>query len=159
MSDPSEDVRAKLRRSINHEFVRMEDDFDVTRSHRMELVDKLTEAAKKVTLTRPDSEGNHQVSDDTGTALQVVTVALKALGDVEKANAASISLKLKQNEQAIASSQASKDRMAIILAATAPGRIVDTNSVDSLEEHLEEMFDSTTIKDFELKSSARDLND
>jgi hypothetical protein len=137
----------------------MEDDFDVTRSHRMELVDKLTEAAKKVTLTRPDSEGNHQVSDDTGTALQVVTVALKALGDVEKANAASISLKLKQNEQAIASSQASKDRMAIILAATAPGRIVDTNSVDSLEEHLEEMFDSTTIKDFELKSSARDLND
>lgn len=156
MSDKQEEVREKIRRTINHEFVRMEDDFDTTRNHRNELVSKLMEVAKRVVLTKADDEGNHHVSDDTSAALSVVTSALKALSDTEKANAQSIMLKLKQNEQAIASSAAAKDRMAIILAATAPGRITETNSAESLEEHLIEMFDKD-IQDFELKSNPRDL--
>lgn len=147
-------VRDKMRRTINSEFVRMEDDFDITRNHRSELVTKIMDSAKGVVLI--DEKGNTR--EDTETGLKIITTALKALESVEKADAQAILLKLKQTEQEIASSAATRDRIAIILKATEPGRIVESFPVGELEDHLAEMFDKT-INDFELKTSSRDLSD
>jgi hypothetical protein len=90
--------------------------------------------------------------------MDVVKTTLKALSDAEKSTATAISLKLKNQEQAIASAAAAKDRIAIVLKATAPGRIEQEFPEQDLEAHLSDMFDAE-IKDFELKANPRDLSE
>lgn len=154
MSDIQLETRDKMRRSLTQEFSRMEDDFDVTRDHRVKLVNKLMGVAEKVTLV--DENGN--IKEDTDSGIKIISTTLKALSDMEKANGSSILLKLKQSEQEIASSAAAKDRIRIILEATAPGRIETTFPSDELESHLSEMFDKD-IKDFETKENSKDISD
>ena len=152
MSEIEDAVRDKMRRTISHEFARMEDDFDVTRHHRSQLMSKLMEVTSNLTLV--DDAGNPK--EDSEASLKIINTALKTLESTEKANAQAIMLKMKQTEQEIASSAAAKDRIAIILRATAPGKIMETFPAEELEATLAEMFDGT-IQDFELKSSPRDL--
>jgi hypothetical protein len=154
MADIQEETLKKMRRSLGLEFVRMEDDFDKTRDARNELSDKLMTAARSVNLV---SE-NGGVDDETDTKLRVISTALKALGDIENANAKAIGLKLKQAEQDIASSAATKDRIAIVLRATAPGRIEEAHSTEDLSTALDKMFEGD-IHEYELKSNPRDLTD
>lgn len=154
MADIQEEVRDKLRRSLTQEFVRMEDDYDETRDYRKVLVTKLMTEAQNVKLVSPEGA----VSEDTDTGLRVITAALKALADTEKASSQALLLKLKQNEQSIASSAMAKDRIAIILRATAPGQIEENFPAEELENTLAEMFDND-IKEFETKTNPKDLSD
>lgn len=149
-ADPT--AKARIRRTLECEFARMEDDFDVTRDHRTIITNKIMEAAAKVKLLDDDQ----QVTENTDTGVRVLTAALKALADTEKATAQAIALKLKNQEQEIASNSASKDRIAIILKATAPGRLEPEFPADLLEQKLDEMF-SGDIQDFELKLNPRDI--
>lgn len=154
MGTSSEDARDKIRRTINSEFVRMEEDFDSTRTKRAQLADKLMEAVGHVKLL----DDNGGIKEDTDTGIRLVSTALKALSDIEKAQSSAIMLKLKNQEQEIANSAAAKDRIAIILKATAPGKIEAEFPSDALEEQLNSMFDGE-IQEYELKSSPRDLSD
>lgn len=154
MSDIQLETRDKMRRSLTQEFSRMENDFDITRDHRTKLVSKLMSVAEKVVLV--DGEGN--VKEDTDTGIRLISTTLKALSDMEKANSSAILLKLKQSEQEIMSSVAAKDRIRIILEATAPGRIETSFPSDELESKLTELFDGD-IKDFETKESSKDIAD
>jgi len=154
MSDSSSDTKDRIRRSITHEFVRMEDDFDETRNHRKKIVSKLMETIDKVELV--DERG--VLNGDNEAGMKVITTALKALQDTEKSQATAISLKLKQQEQAIASNNAARERIEIVLKATAPGRIEESFPEKDLEEHLAELFDDS-IKDTELKINPRDLSE
>lgn len=154
MSDIQLETRDKMRRSLTQEFSRMENDFDTTRDHRTKLVDKLMSVAEKVVLV--DEDGN--VKEDTDTGIRLISTTLKALSDMEKANGSAILLKLKQSEQEIMSSAAAKDRIRIILEATAPGRIETSFPSDELESKLTELFDGD-IKDFETRESSRDIKD
>lgn len=155
MADIDSEIRDKMRRSITQEFVRAESDFDDTRNIRLELVGKLRAASSRVNLVAE----NGAVSEDTDTGLRVIALALKSIDDVEKAGAKMISMKQKQQEQSLQSAAASKDRIEIIIKATAPGRIQENEVSDQdLESHLEDMFGGD-IKDFELRTSAKDLAD
>ena len=154
MTQALDDAKDKIRRSLLQEFARMEDDFDATRDLRSTIVDKLMESASKVAILREDGT----VNDDTETGLKVLTTALKALSDVEKAQSQAILLKVRQQEADAASSAAAKDRLAVVLKATAPGRIEEDYPSDKLEEQLESMFQAE-IKPFELKSSSYDLEE
>lgn len=153
MSISTEDAKDRIRRTITHEFVRMENDFDQTRNHRAAIVNKLMETVDKIKLI----DENDQPFEENVGKMDVIKTALKAIADTEKATATAISLKLKQQEQEIASNNAAKDRIAIVLRATAPGRIEEDFPEQDLEAHLTEMFDDQ-IKDFELKSNPRDLS-
>lgn len=154
MTDSVETAKDRIRRSIGAEFVRMEDDFDRTRDIRTNLINKLAAASNDVNIL---GEGG-ALTDDTEPALKVIATTLKALSDVEKASAQAIALKLKNQEQEMASSAAAKDRVAMVLLATAPGKITETFPSEELEAKLDELF-SNEIKDFELKSNSRDLVD
>lgn len=154
MTDHNQEVRDKIRRTIGVEFVRMEDDFDRTRTIRETIVDKIMTDVAKVQLL----DENGKIKEDTDTGLRMYTTALRAISDMEKANAQAISLKLKQQEVEIANSAAAKERIAIVLKATAPGKIEEDFPSEKLEETLSEMFDSD-IKPHELKTSPRDLNE
>jgi len=153
MTDSTQDAKDRIRRSITHEFVRMEDDFDLTRTHRTTIVNKLMETVENIKLL----DANNEPYEENVGKMDVIKTALKAIADTEKATATAISLKLKQQEQALASSAAAKDRIAIVLRATAPGRIEEEFPEHDLEAHLSEMFDGE-IKDFELKANPRDLS-
>lgn len=154
MTGLAEQASAKMRRSLDQEFIRMEDDFDKVRESRMELVDKLVGAAKNVKLV--DQEGNP--TDTTLTSVAVINTALKALSDTEKATEKAVSLKLRRNEAEAASAAATKERIEIVLKATAPGRIEDQAPFEKLEETLGEMF-GDSIQDFELKTNPRSLEE
>lgn len=154
MSETINDAKDRIRRSINSEFIRMEDDFDETRKHRSTIIDKLMETVSKVNLI--DDTG--KIVEENEPHLNVIKTALKAISDVEKSTAIAIGLKLKNQEQEIASNNATKERIAIVLRATAPGRIDQDFPAHDLEAHLEEMFESD-IKDFELKSNPRDISE
>lgn len=153
MTETTQDSKDRIRRSISHEFVRMEDDFDLTRIHRTAIVNKLMETVEKINLL----DNNNEPFEENMGKMDVIKTALKAISDTEKATATAISLKLKHQEQALASSAAAKDRIAIVLRATAPGRIEEEFQEHDLEAHLMEMFDGD-IKEFELKSNPRDLS-
>lgn len=155
MADIQEEVRDKMRRTLTQEFTRMEDDYDDSRNQRKILVEKLMTDAQRVKLVTEDGA----VGEDTDTGLRVITTALKALSDSEKAASSAILLKLKQNEQSIASSAMARDRIAIILKATAPGQLEESFPAEELENHLSEMFPEGTIKDYETKTNPRDLSD
>lgn len=156
MSDIQSETRTMMKRSLNAEFGRMEEDFDTTRNHRAILLDKIMSAAAGVEIVDKTHGG---VQETTDTALRVISTAMKLLSDVEKADTQAISLKLKQSEQEIASSAATKDRIAIVIAATAPGRIQKADfSEKNFEATLEEMFDKD-IKDFELRDNPNNLDE
>lgn len=150
----TEDPRDKIRRSISHEFVRLEDTFDETAKHRETLTNKLMSAIENIKLV--DENGN--VKEDTDTGTRLISTALKALGDSEKSVAQGILLKLKNQEQEIASNNAAKERIEIVLRATAPGRIQESFPSDELDKALTEMFEDD-IRDSELKTNSKDLND
>lgn len=154
MSDVQTEVRDKMRRSLNLEFTRMEDDFDTTRDHRAVLTGKLMAAAESITIVGEKGA----VSEETPIALAVIDKALKALNDTEKSNEKAISLKLRRSEAEVASAAATRDRIAIVLKATSPGRIEETFPADKLDEHLSEMFEGT-IQDFELKTNPKSLDE
>ena len=152
MTETTQDAKDRIRRSISQEFVRLEDDFDVTRQHRTTIVNKLMETVEKIKLV---DDRDEPFEENVG-KMDIIKTALKAIADVEKATATAVNLKLKHQEQALASSAATKDRIAIVLRATAPGRIEEEFPEHDLELHLSEMFDDD-IKDYELKSNPRDL--
>jgi hypothetical protein len=154
MTDISPEERVP--RTLNQEFFRMEDDFDDARTMRRGLINKLTQAANNVVLVEDDGKGGVTVRDDTDTSVRLIGMALKALTESEKASNLAINVRLKQRELDQASSAAAKNRIAILLAHTAPGRIDTEFPVEELEQALETMFDSD-IKDFELKDNPRDL--
>jgi hypothetical protein len=154
MSDIKDNVRDKIRRTITHEFIRLEDDYDETRTHRDKLIAKIMNEVDKVSFV--DDGGRID-----GNAKSIVTLygtALKALNEKERAQGAVINLKLRQAEQEAMSAAAAKDRIAIVLKATAPGAITETFPSEDLETALDEMF-GKDIKDFELKTNPRDLSD
>ena len=154
MNTPFADADAKIRRSINQEFAKMEDDFDHVRTKREALVEKIFAEASRVEAV---SEGGI-LHEDAKTVVSLYSTALKALDGIENAAVKSIGLKLKNQEQQVASAAAAKDRIEIVLRATAPGRIEQTFSPDLLEEALSS-FDDTEIQEFELTSNPRDLSD
>lgn len=154
MAFDNDDNKDRIRRSIQQEFVRMEDDFDETRSIRKRIINKLVDTVDQIKLV----DDNGIPVEDNAAVMDVVKTTLKALSDAEKATATGISLKLKNQEQAIASAAAAKDRIAIVLKATAPGRIEQEFPDQDLEAHLTDMFDGE-IKDFELKANPRDLSE
>lgn len=153
-SSAATSVREKLKRSLTAEFVRMEDDFDETRDLRKGIISKIMSEVDKVNLS--DDAGN--LKEDADVGIRVMATALKALSDAEKASAQAISLKLKQQENDIASAASAKDRIAIILKATAPGKITEEFDPAKLEDALEDMF-GNEIKDFETKLNPHDLSD
>ena len=144
----------RIRRTINQEFSRMEEDFDETRTIRKTLVTKLSEASQKLVLV--DGEG--RLAADSAESLAIITATLRALSDVERANAQAVNLKLKQQEIEVASSAASQERIQVILQSTAPGRITGSFPTEALEEELDSDFTSP-IKETELKTNPRDLSD
>jgi predicted DNA-binding protein (UPF0251 family) len=154
MAFDNDDNKDRIRRSIQQEFVRMEDDFDETRSIRKRIINKLVDTVDQIKLV----DDNGIPKEDNASVMDVVKTTLKALSDAEKSTATAISLKLKNQEQAIASAAAAKDRIAIVLKATAPGRIEQEFPEQDLEAHLSDMFDAE-IKDFELKANPRDLSE
>lgn len=154
MTTSIQDAKDKIRRSINQEFVRMEDDFDDTRAKRATIIDKLVDATQKIDLINDKGE----LSGDIKAAATIFSTALKALSDAETAQTRAIALKLKQQEQQLASAESAKDRIALVLKLTAPGAITSSPSTQELEDALEDMFGSD-IQDFELKSNPRDLED
>lgn len=154
MSNEDDDGRKRLRRSIGAEFVRMEEDFDDTREKRKIITENLMSTLVNIKILDDDNKLNENSKD----ALALYTTTLKALNDTERSIGNAILLKLKNQEQEIASSAAAKDRIAIILSATAPGRIEESFPHEELSSKLTEMF-GDDIKDFELKTNPRDLSD
>lgn len=154
MEDISQKTKERIRRSITHELVRMEDDFDKTRQGRAVITDKLLNTVNTINLV--DEKG--ELVDDVEDKLKVVTATLKALSDTERASATAISLKLKNQEQEVATAAAAKDRLAVVIQATKPGVITQVHASVNLEDKLEEMF-SHEVKDFELKMNPRDLEE
>lgn len=152
MSDLYQQSLEKMRRSITQEFIQMEDVFDNTADQRKIITDKLMGVVDKLVLT--DDQGN--TKEETPVALGVLNTALKALSDTEKAKEKALSLKLRHSEAEAANAAEAKERIEIVIKATAPGRIEQTFPQEQLENVLEEMFDSQ-IKDSELKTSPRDL--
>ena len=130
----------------------MEDDFDQTRTMRSTIINRIMDDVAKVSVI--DEHG--ALREDADTAMKVYTTALKAISDAEKANVQAIGLKLRQQEQDIASAAAAKDRIMVVLKATEAGRITEDFPSEELESTLTEMFDSD-IRESELKSSPRDL--
>ena len=161
MTELSEDTDIKMKRSLPQEFVRLESDFDDTRLLRRQLTDKLVQNASKVVLLTEGPEGSPEACstrEDTDTAVRLIKAAMDALSDIEKASTQVVNLKLKQKEQEIASSAATKDRIATVLMATQPGRIQEAFPAQALEEHLAELFDNK-IQAFELKTNPRSLDE
>jgi hypothetical protein len=154
MTEAERNAQEKMRRTLLGEFVRMEDDFDTTRRYRNAIVDNLVQEASRIKLT----DQNGQVQENTDTGVRVFTTILKALSDVEKANATAISLKLKQSEQEVAASTAAHDRILAIQAATVPGKIDGSFPSEDLESKLAELYDDQ-IAESELKISPKDLED
>lgn len=152
MTTIAEEVRHRLRRTVESEFVRMEDDFDESRNHRKLIAEKLMSSVSNLKLVDDDGK----LSEDTDTGLRFINTALKALSDIEKASASAISLKLRNQEQEMASAANTKERIELIIQATAPGRVRKPIDTDALGEELAEMFDDD-IKDFELRSNPRDI--
>ena len=147
-------------RSIDDEFQLMDAAFDKTRSKRDLLVDKLMTAAMSIDVVEVGADGKGNVDDETDTRLRVVGAALKALVDVEKAAGAAIGLKLRRSEMDAAKAQQSKDRLAVVMMQTAPGRITDGIAISEqdLDAKLASMFDDS-IKPFELKNDPRNIDE
>lgn len=155
MDDAAKEKRDKIRRSISAEFVRMEDDFDETRDMRKRIVNQIMADAASVKLV--DDTG--AIKEDAELGMKIMTTALKALSEVERASSTAISLKLKNQEQAIASAAATKERIQIVLRATKAGAIEENDHFeDNVEAELSRMFDGD-IKDHELKSNPNDISD
>lgn len=152
--DLKQDMKDRVRRSLGMEIARMEDDFDETRDQRKRLTDKLMQAADAIVIV--DSEG--VLKSEVGEKLQVFGMALKSLSEIEKANSIAINLKLKNQEQEIASNASTLMRIEIMRKATLPGKIETPIDSEALENKLAEMFDSS-IQDFELKTNNKDLSD
>jgi hypothetical protein len=153
MSSPAESARDKIRRSISMEMARQEDDFDETRIQREKIIAKLIADVERVNIA---SEAGTLDEKTSGVAISLYNTALKALNDKEKANSVAVSLKLKNQEQEILGAAEAKDRIAIVLRATAPGKITESFPSELLESSLTEMF-GDDIKDFELKTNPRDI--
>ena len=159
MTDIVDDVKVRMKRSLDQEFGRMETDFDDTRAIRKRLTDKLVKAAECVQLINAvDATDSGAPWEDTDVRLKVVKTALDALKDIDKAAETVVNVKLKRQEQDIASSQQAKDRIAIILAQTSAGRIQDDFPSDKLERQLDTMF-AEQLQEFETKTNPKDLAD
>ena len=159
MTDLQEETERKIRRSLGMEFVRLEDTFDETASLRSRLTSKLVTVAEKVNLTVVSEDGSQTVHDGTAAAVQVVNAALKAIEQTEKAAVNIVGMKLRQNEQEVASAAAHSDRIAVVIAATRAGDVRKQKFDPAALEHtLEQMFDSQ-IQDSELRSNPNDLSE
>lgn len=154
MSTNHEENCEKIRRSVSHEFVRMEDDFDKARDARDVVIDKIMTAVGSLKFV--DETGG--ISEDAEVGVKVANLALKAIADKEKANALAIGLKLRNQEQEMASAAASHERIQIILKATAPGKIEEGFELESIDETLADMFEGQ-INTYELKNSSLDLQE
>ncbi len=154
MSTSVAEANAKIRRTLGIEFVEMEDDFDKTRFLRNEIIDKVMSDVSNIKLT--DEKGD--LTEDADVKIRVVQTALKALSDVETAKTKAITLKLKNREQEMANATLTKDRIAIVIQATAPGAIENTLPMDSLDQDLNDLF-KDDIKPFELKGNPNDLEE
>lgn len=146
--------KEKIRRTVVNEIVRMEDDFDQARTLRNVILGKIMEDVNQVKLH--DEHG--ALKEDADVGMRVYTTALKTLADIEKASATAINIKLRNKELDMASATDSKNRIAVLLASVAPGKIEGSFPAESLEEHLAEMFDAE-IKDTELKTNPRCLDE
>lgn len=155
MTEPTCSDAIKLKRSIDEELLRLEDDFDDTRLTRKKIANSLADQIGNIKLT--DSEGN--VKEETDTAVRLVSLVLKALSDVERASTQAVAIKLKRKEADTAAAAVAKERLEAVLRATRPGELKEADfDEEKLEETLSEMFDKE-IQDFELKTSHRDLTD
>jgi hypothetical protein len=155
VTDLAKETLNQIKRDLNLEFVQMEEDFDKTRDLRSEITDKLHDAVRGISLVNSDNTG---LSADAELQLKVINTALKSLSDTEKAKASAIGLKLKQKEIEVVSAAESRERLELVLRATAPGRIQEGFSAEDMGQHLGDMFDGE-IKDFELKANPRDLSE
>jgi hypothetical protein len=154
MDDYLKEKQERIRRSVANEIVLMEDDFDMTRSLRTSILTRIMEDVNKVTLHDKDNN----LKEDADTGMRVYATALKALADVEKASATAINIKLRNRELDMANAADSKNRIAAILLSVAPSRITEEFPSESLESHLEELFDAD-IKLSELKTSSTCLEE
>lgn len=155
IDDYVKEEQERIRRSVTQEIMRMEDDFDSTRAKRAVIVEKIMEAVNKVELHTADT---NILKEDADVGLRVYSTALKALSDIEKSSAAAINIKLRNRELDMASAADSKNRIQAILLSVAPAQITESFPQQSLEEHLEELFDSQ-IKETELKTSSTCLDE
>lgn len=155
MEDFIQEERERIRRTVTHEIVRMEDDFDLTRTKRNVIVDKIMDAVNRVEILTGDTG---VLKEDADVGLRVYTTALKALADVEKSSATAINIKLRNRELDMANAADSKNRIAAILLSVAPSQISEPFPTESLESHLAELFDGE-IKSSELKTSSIDLEE
>jgi hypothetical protein len=154
MSDIQDTTSDKPKRSLAQEFLRMEDDFDLTRSHRLAIANRILETAQGLKLVDTDGQLNGAIEDN----VKFFNLALKTLEGVEKANGFAISHKLRQKEQDVASAAAARERIQVVIQASRPGTITDDSASAKIERLLDEQFNED-IKDFELKTSPRDLSD
>lgn len=154
MDDKDREDMERIRRSVTSEMVILEDDFDMARNAKQRIVSKLMGSIDNLQILND----SNAVTDETDTALRVVTTTLKALESLEKAAATAVGVKLRNKELDMASAAESKNRIAVILQSVAPSKIEGTFPTESLEDHLASMFDST-IKESELRTNPKDLTD
>lgn len=155
MTESSQNEALKLKRTLDEELIRLENDFDDTRLARKKIVNHINSQIENIKLT--DSEGN--VKEETDVAIRLVALALKALSDTERANAQAVTVKIKRKEADTAAAAVAKERLEAVLRAARAGNLEDADfDQDEMEQKLSEMFDDQ-IKDFELKTSHRDLSD
>lgn len=154
MSDVVKKIRDKIKRSITQEFIQLEDDFDETRVHRDVLINKIMDEVSKVSFVSESGS----IDKNAKSIATLYSTALKALNEKERAVSAGINLKLRQAEQESMSAAAAKDRIAIVLKATAPGVIKESFPTEDLEAALDEMF-SSDIQEYELKTNPRDISE
>ena len=154
MNNAEREEHDKIRRSITHEIIRIEDDFDETRILRKKILGKLSADIERINVV--DADG--KVTDDTTSAIAVYNTLLKTLSDIEKASVSSANVKIKQKENEIASSAAAQERIAIVLQATAPGATIKPFPKAELDKLLDDKF-GEDIPDYETRTSHRDLDD
>lgn len=155
MSDVITQTRNRIRRSLTDEFSIMEEVYDDVASKRDRILNKLMAASEKIELV----DENGKISSDIKEASMILATTLSTLRDTESSKVKIIGLKLKQQENEIASSTAAKERLEAVIKATAPGYIDDLPDFDKIEEAFVESEGIKEIKDFELKLNPRDLGE
>ena len=154
MTTASLEVRDKIRRSLADEFSAMEQIYDEVEVQRKKITDKLLQSVDSIKIV--DESG--KIDDSVKESMLIINTALAALRDTEKAKVNVIGLKLKQQENEIASSTAARERLEAVIKASAPGYISAPIDPDLIDQKFLES-DIKEIQDFELKLNPRDLTE
>jgi hypothetical protein len=147
-----DEIAAEMKRSLGQEMSLMDTESDAVRVKRNVIVDKLMTTVGTIDLDPTDDPDTQKVK------LKVMEVALKALDGVEKSRVSTVSIKMRQQEQEVATAQASKDRIAVMLASAARGQLPTTSHDPAAIAAAIDAFDAS-VQDFELRASHQDISD